>query len=40
MGLKSTWWVADESESKCPYCEDEGCKKCDPDFVIHLADEI
>ena len=39
MGLKSTWWIADESESKCPFCKDDkGCEKCDPDFVSHSAE--
>lgn len=32
MGLKSTWWIADEREPLCDLCENDGCSECDPDY--------
>jgi len=42
MGLKSTWWIADEHVESCPFCTNS-CKECDPDyeaFYEGLNDEI
>lgn len=38
MGLKSTWWIADERELECDLCDDEGCEMCDPDLYYDLND--
>ena len=44
MGLKSTWWIADESEPTCSFCNNNGgCYECDPDyedFYKGLNDDI
>ena len=38
MGLKSTWWIADESEAECPDCANVGCDACDPDYEDFYKD--
>ena len=37
MGLKSTWWIADESDTGCPFCSQMGCDECDPDWEDFYA---
>ena len=39
MGLKSTWWIADEREPECDLCKNEGCKECDPDYEVQVECE-